>query len=55
MNTELCAQHFTVSKNFPFTVIRICNNILEFLSGNLKKMNCGTKLILHFKGDIRAL
>ena len=37
MNTELCAQHFTVSKNFPFTVIRICNNILEFLSGNLKK------------------
>ena len=60
IQTELCAQHFTSSKNFSFkfvvvvvvvvVVIRICNNIIRvFVTGNLKKkLNCGTKLILHF-------
>ena len=65
IQTELCAQHFTTSKNFSFkfvvvvvvvVVIRICNNIIRvFVTGNLKKLNCGTKLILHFKDDVRAL
>ena len=49
IQTELCAQHCTSSKNFSFkfvvvvvvvVVIRICNNITKvFGTGNLKKID----------------